>query len=209
NSVLTENRYPIRLVRVWPARFLVGAVVAFAGTGLRAAAPLEECADISPTQAGISVCLDNKLAEAQADLAAKSKLARRSIDAIRGHEQRAKAQRGFERAQRRFLAERERVCGESRPLSDSERGNKVRDCLIRLTRDRSDEIAASLSLNTGERSTPEPEPKSSAPQAEAAPRAPTDPVYGVDWRLTRMIRDNQEVPLPPKYRANLRLETDG
>jgi hypothetical protein len=34
-------------------------------------------------------------------------------------------------------------------------------------------------------------------------------VYGVDWRLTRVIRDNKEMALPPKYKASLRLETDG
>ena len=174
-----------------------------------AASATEECADRSPTQAALSECLDAALADAERDLMYKAKLGRESLDAMRGREQRAKAQRAFDRAQRRFFAERDRQCGGSRDaLPDSDRGNKMRECMIRLTRERSAQIAASLSRESAE--TPaQAEAKPAAPQPDPAARAPSDPVYGVDWRLTRMIRDNKEMALPPKYRGHLRLETDG
>ena len=174
-----------------------------------AASAMEECADRSPTQAGLSACLDSALADAERDLLYKAKLGRDSLEAMHTREQRAKAQRAFDRAQRRFFAERDRQCGGSRDtLPDSDRGNKMRECMIRLTRERSAQIAASLSLESAE--PPEQaEAKPAAPQPDPAARAPSDPVYGVDWRLTRMIRDNKEMALPPKYRGNLRLEIDG
>jgi uncharacterized protein YecT (DUF1311 family) len=208
--VAARYRFHATLLRL--TGIIAAAGVAFGFYGLRpaTAGPIDECADISPTQSAIGVCLENKLADAEADLAAKSKLARQSVDAIRGRDQRVKAQRAFDRAQRRFFSERDRLCGEGREaLNESERSNKIRDCLIRLTRERSAEIASSLSLTAADSSTPPAEAKPSRPPAEPAPRPSNDPVYGVDWKLTRMIRDNQEIPLPPKYRANLRLETDG
>jgi hypothetical protein len=151
------------------------------------------------------------LIEAERDLAHKSKLARQVLENTRSREERARGLRAFDRAQRRFYAERDRQCGGSRDtLSDSERGNPIRDCMIQLTRERSAQVGANLPIprkpaadETDER------PSSRAAPSEPTPRAAPDPVYGVDWRLTRMIRDNKDVPLPPKYKANLRLETDG
>jgi uncharacterized protein YecT (DUF1311 family) len=186
------------------------AIAAIAGVRLGIAGPVDECADVSPTQAALSACLDSSLADAENDLAAKSKLARQSVDGIRAREPRIKAQRAFDRAQRRFSFDRDQQCGGNRDsLADSERGNKIRDCLIRLTRQRSAELAATLSLDASPSSSPPAEAKPPRSRPESAPRTAEDPVYGVDWRLARMIRDNKEVPLPPKYRANLRLETDG
>jgi uncharacterized protein YecT (DUF1311 family) len=186
------------------------AVAAIACVRLCVAGPVDECVDASPTQAALSACLDSSLADAENDLAAKSKLARQGVDGIRAREPRIKAQRAFDRAQRRFFSDRDQQCGGSpESLADSERSNKIRDCLIRLTRQRSAELAATLSLDASPTPSRSAESKPPPPQPEAVTRASEDPVYGVDWRLARMIRDNKEVPLPPKYKANLRLETDG
>jgi uncharacterized protein YecT (DUF1311 family) len=207
-----RNESPLPLPLRWlGSAFLIGAVLTAAATStsLRAANAIEECADSSPTQAALSGCLDDRLNDAERELSSKSNLARESTDALRNREQRIKAQRAFDRSQRRFFADRDRQCAGSRDtLADTERANKVRECLIRLTRERTAEIAGSLSLDARE-SVPPAEVKPSRPQPETPPRPQSDPVYGVDWRLTRMIRDNKEMPLPPKYRANLRLETDG
>jgi len=185
-------------------------VAAIADVRLCLAGPVDECADASPTQAALSACLDSSLADAESDLAAKSKLARQSVDGIRAREPRIKAQRAFDRAQRRFFFDRDQQCGGNpESLADSERSNKIRDCLISLTRQRAAELAATLSLDPSSSSSSSAEAKPPRAQPEPAPRAAEDPVYGVDWRLARMIRDNKEIPLPPKYRANLRLETDG
>lgn len=174
---------------------------------------MEECADRSPTQSALSACLDGRLADAERDLARKAKLARDSFSAMRSRELRSKTQRAFDRAQRRFFSERDQQCGGTQDtLTESERSNKVRECMIRLTRSRSAEIASLLSLEDTEAPEAEPQPQPQPParaQTPAAARPQSDPVYGVDWRLTRIIRDNKELKLPPKYKGSLRLETDG
>ena len=184
-------------------------LAAAASLELYAQGAVEECADRSPTQAALGACLDSRVADAERDLEYKAKLARKTFASMRSKELRDKTQRAFDRAQRRFFSERDQQCGGSpETLSDSERSNKVRECIIRLTRERSAEIASSYSLGTAEARAPE-EQQPARPQAPAATRPQSDPVYGVDWRLTRVIRDNKEMALPPKYKASLRLETDG
>lgn len=169
---------------------------------VQAASAIEECADSSPTQAALSDCLDSRLAAAERELSIRAQVARQQAQAIRNREQRTKALRALDRAQRRFFAAREQECGSTSPeaMAESERGNKIRNCMIRVTREQAG-LAGMSSVESVE--TP------AVPEASPTSRAQPDPVYGVDWRLTRLIRDNKEVALPPKYRANLRLETDG
>jgi uncharacterized protein YecT (DUF1311 family) len=170
---------------------------------------LEQCADRSPTHAALTACLDAVLIEAERDLANKVQLARESLESIPGREQRARNQRAFDRAQRRFFYERDSQCGGSREsLPQSDRGNQMRACMIQFTRSRTEQIAGTLPLQSM-RSQERAQPKPASDPVDAVARPSSDPVYGVDWRLTRIIRDNKELPLPPKYKANLRLETDG
>lgn len=168
----------------------------------QAASAIEECADSSPTQAALSDCLDSQLAAAERELSSKAQLARQHAQAIRNREQRTKALQAVDRAQRRFFAAREQECGSTSPeaMTESERGNKIRNCMIRVTRER-----AGLAGASSAEAVETPAVQDEKPAARVQP----DPVYGVDWRLTRLIRDNKEVALPAKYRANLRLETDG
>jgi uncharacterized protein YecT (DUF1311 family) len=185
-------------------------IAAAASLEAHAQGVVEECADRSPTQAALSACLDSRVADAERDLEYKAKLARNTFASMRSRELRAKTQRAFDRAQRRFFAERDQQCGGNpETVGDSDRGNKVRECIIRLTRERSAELAASFSLSRADTRAAEEQPPPARPQTPAATRPQSDPVYGVDWRLTRVIRDNKEMALPPKYKASLRLETDG
>jgi uncharacterized protein YecT (DUF1311 family) len=196
--------------RRWLAALLLAAgalaLPAFAQTYL------EQCADESPTQSAIGTCMEQKLAEAERELAHNAKLMRDGFATMRGRETRARAHEDFDRAQRRFFTQRDRECGAVREgLDYSDRSNKVRDCMIRMTMTRSAQIASRLGPPAAppavkpQEATPAPEDSA----ADASKRASADPVYGADWHLIKMVRDNKEVPLPPKYRGTLRLEPDG
>ena len=182
-------------------------VVACISTPLHAGTAIDECADNSPTQAALSACLDHLLAAAERDLSAQAKRARQSAQAIRNRHQRAAAMRALDRAQKRFFASRDQECGSKHldVAAESERGNRIRDCMVQMTRERAAQLAGSLPAEAAQ--TPAPDEARPSPRQSARPQA--DPVYGVDWRLMRLIRDNKEVALPPQYRANLRLEIDG
>jgi hypothetical protein len=155
--------------------------------------------------------MDAALSDAERDLAYNAKLSREVIENTRSRQERAKRLLAFDRAQRRFYYDRDRQCGGNRDtLGDSERANQIRECMIQLTRARSAQIGATLPIPRKRASVRSPA-ESTAKPAPSDPGEPAvrDPVYGIDWRLTRIIRDSKELALPPKYKANLRLETDG
>ena len=151
---------------------------------------------------GIAICLDDMFEEAENDLLEQAKMARQRINAINSRTRRVSAERAFDREQKQFLASRRANCGPltSEFSADSARANEIRDCYIRMARERAAEIGKSLGNRPAAQE---------APAARSAPRAAADAVYGIDWRLDRLVRDNDEFELPDGYRATVRLDDDG
>ena len=172
-------------------------------SSLAASAPLEECTDQSPTLEGIALCLDELFEQAEEDLQEQAKAARTRIAATRSRNARGQAERAFDAAQKRFFAARRATCGRliNQGEANNARANQVRDCFVLRTRERAAEIAGEFGLASD-----------GAEQAAAANRSSADPadnVYGTDWRLTRLVRDRKDIPLPAGYTATLRLDVDG
>jgi heat shock protein HslJ/uncharacterized protein YecT (DUF1311 family) len=170
----------------------------------QAATPLDECTDQSPTLEGIALCLDDLFEQAEQDLQSEAKAARTRIAGIRSRSERLRAERAFDAAQKKFFTSRRAMCG--RLSGESEdgynvRANQVRDCFVRRTQERALEIASEFGRRpAGEERTA----AQSDPDAGAA-----NSVYGMEWRLVRLVRDRKEIPLPAGYKATLRLDEDG
>lgn len=122
------------------------AVALLASPGVSAKTPLEICYDKAGTQGRLAVrpCLEAMLKEAESEMA--SVLAARKKDArqLSHATGRRKSVRSLERAQKQFVAYRKAQCQYVMDAIDAGTGagDGQRDCMVRLTRQRVEELRA-------------------------------------------------------------------
>jgi heat shock protein HslJ/uncharacterized protein YecT (DUF1311 family) len=165
------------------------------------AGPLSECYAISASRVEIGPCLDRKLAEAEADLAAAVRAVRdrmTDLDRVTG---RTDAGPAFERAQERFLAFREANCAwhGAQLASGTGAGDATRDCLVRMAQARAAELKAETVLGSG-----------GASAAGAPP--PQDVVVAVrghEWRLVGLVVAGTLTPIVSGSAITIRFADNG
>jgi uncharacterized protein YecT (DUF1311 family) len=173
-----------------------------AGTA-HAAGPVEECTDQSPTVAAISACLDEMFKRAEDGMWRRSKAVLVHMKQLRKQAGSHSAVQLFNAAQKEFHSYRAAQCAwvarRSVTMQGAERLRK--DCLIRLTRERTLELAEALP----------PEPAfvedNSAANPPSAP--PIESPFGVEWHLVQLIRGGREEPLSAESRVVLVLSQGG
>jgi len=148
--------------------------------------PLQACYASSPNRSAVGLCLERKLRDADAAMASALASAREEatrLDTVTGHAQGVKA---LSAAQKEFLAFRSANCAwyAARMSAGTGSGDATQDCMIRMTRTRADELRASASASE------------TAGQPSLLTESSSVMAWqGVDWKLTKMVRDGKDVPL--------------
>jgi uncharacterized protein YecT (DUF1311 family) len=185
------------------AQVLLGPLLVAAVANAHPAAPLEDCTDRSPTLAGIHECLDQIFQQTDAELRVRGKAVLVLMRRIQKQTRSPKAPQTFILAQNQFRAFRKAQCDWSARRAPTEpRASWLRqDCLIRLTQERSAELAALL-----------PGGEAGLEQQEGGSFQPDDAtqtLFDVEWRLVRVRKHGLEVPLPRESRLSLVLTEGG
>ncbi len=165
------------------------------------AGALSECYAISASRVEIGPCLDRKLAEAEADLAAAVRAVRdrmTDLDRVTG---RTDAGPAFERAEERFLAFREAHCvwQGARLASGTGAGDVTRDCLVHMTRARAAELKAETAQGSG----------GASAEGEPSPRDVVAAVRGHEWRLVGLVVAGTPTPIVPGSAITIRFDDNG
>ena len=156
--------------------------------------PLQACSVQGASPNAVSQCLERKLREAEAAMAAALAAARQQSgrqDLAAGNMQGVKA---LAAAQREFLNYRKSNCAwHAARVGAAGANDAAQDCMIRMTLMRADDLRAAAA---------------SAPVA-AQTTVLTESTsvmawQGVDWKLVKMVRDGRDLPLVPgsKVTAN-------
>ena len=178
------------------------SLVVLAATA-RAASPVEECTDRSPTVAGISACLDETFKRAEIGMWERSKAVLVQMKQLRKQPGSGGAVQLFNAAQKQFHSYRAAQCAWVARQSETTQGaERLRmDCLIRLTRERTMELAGTLP----------PEPAVLEDNAAANPPSepPVESPFGVEWHLVQLIRGGREEPLSAESSVVLVLSQGG
>jgi uncharacterized protein YecT (DUF1311 family) len=182
---------------------LVAALPTLSAATARAASPVEECTDRSPTIAGISACLDEMLKRAEDRMWARSKAVLVEMKQLRKQAGSHAAAQLFSAAQKQFHGYRAAQCAWVATHSEIRQGaERLRmDCMIRITRERTLELAGVLP--------PEATPLEEKPAANPPPEAPALSPFGVEWHLVQLIMNGQEQPLSAESRVVLVLSEGG
>jgi heat shock protein HslJ len=201
-SLLLRRSTDTREIRM-RAHFSLGCMILVCGAAASAAkaqTPLQACYAKSPNRVAVGQCLKRQLQEADAAMAEALGLARREmgeVDLATGGSQGVKA---LAAGQREFLGFREANCAwyAARMSSGIGAGDAALDCTIRMTRARADELRAQVS----------------APESLAQPALPTESAsvmawQGVEWKLTKLVRDGKEVPLVAKSKITAAFHAAG
>jgi uncharacterized protein YecT (DUF1311 family) len=165
--------------------------------------PLDECSDRSPTVAGIRACLDQMFQQADAELRLRAKAVLARMREVQKQTGSPRAAQTFIAAQKEFRAYRKAHCDWCATAAQTEQAAETlrRDCAIRLTRNRVGELATLLPADGAG-------PK--ATEAESVPaEALSHALFGVEWRLVRVVKDGRQVPLAPESRVVLMLSEGG
>ena len=195
---LKNNHASMRAAQVLAGPLLLAAVAI-----AHAATPLEDCTDRSPTVAGIRECLAETFLQVDTEFRVRSKAVLALMRRIQKQTRSPRAPQAFISAQDQFRAFRKAQCDWSARAEPSElHADWLRqDCLIRLTRERAAELGALLpSDETGL----EPRERETSPPDDA-----DHALFGVEWRLVRMVKHGLEVPLPAETRVSLVLTEGG
>jgi uncharacterized protein YecT (DUF1311 family) len=183
---------------------VVLALVLFAvSNGAPARSPIEECTDRSPTVAGIGACLDEMLEQAEDELWVQSKAVLAQMRQLQKQAGSRSAVRAFGAAEKQFHAYRMAQCAWAATRAGAKQASERQrtDCLIRLTRERSLELAGLLPAAAGEIEDKAAAQPSAGVQAQA--------LFDVEWRLVRLIKSGQEQALSPESRLILVLTEGG
>jgi heat shock protein HslJ len=175
-------------------------VCGVAASAAEAQTPLQACYAKSLNRNTVEQCLKRQLQEADTAMAEALGLARREmgeVDLATGGSQGAKA---LAAGQREFLGFREANCAwyAARMSSGIGAGDAALDCTIRMTRARADELRAQVSAA-----------ESLAEPALPAESASVMAWQGVEWKLTKLVRDGKEVPLVAKSRITAAFHAAG
>ncbi len=184
------------------AKLVVGFLLGAAAVMVHATSPLDECTDRSPTMAGIGSCLDDMFLEADGELRARGKAVLALMRKLQKRTGSPRAAQTFIDAQNRFRAFRRAECDRCATLADTqEDGERLRlDCLIRLTRERAEELATVLPAGAG---------ASEQQPAVSTTEKPVQTPFGVEWRLVRRMTNGREQPLAENSRVSLVLSESG
>ena len=195
-------RYQIAIVPVFCAA-LVAALPMLPAAAAHAATPVEECTDRSPTIAGIGACLDDMFKRAEDGMWERSKAVLVQMKALRKQAGPRGAVQLFNAAQKQFHSYRAAQCAWVARHSETTQGaERLRmDCLIRLTRERTLELAETLP--------PEATVVEDKPAANRPTEAPAQSPFGVEWHLVQLIRSGREEPLSAESRVVLVLSESG
>jgi heat shock protein HslJ/uncharacterized protein YecT (DUF1311 family) len=148
--------------------------------------PLQACHAISSNRSAVVECLRRKVQEADTAMADALTAARQemvNLDSATGRMQGSKA---LSAGQKAFLEFRKANCAwyAARVGSATGVGDAAQDCTIRMTRARADDLRPQVL-----------EAASPAQPGLPAESASVMAWQGVDWKLIRMVRDGQDVPL--------------
>jgi uncharacterized protein YecT (DUF1311 family) len=184
------------------AQFVVGFLLVTAAVMAHATGPLDECTDRSPTMAGIGSCLDDMFREADGELRARGKAVLALMRRLQKQTGSRRATQAFINAQHQFRAFRRAECDRRATRADTHQdAERVRqDCLIRLTRERAEELATVLPAGAG---VSEPQPAGSTTEK------PAQILFGIEWRLVQRMTNGREQPLPQNSRVILVLSESG
>jgi heat shock protein HslJ/uncharacterized protein YecT (DUF1311 family) len=165
------------------------------------AGPLSECYAISASRVEIGPCLDRKLGEAEADLAAAVRAVRdrmTELDRVTG---RTDAGPAFARAQERFLAFREANCAwhGARLASGTGAGDVTRDCLARITQARTAELKAEATQGSG----------GASAEGALPPQDVVAVVRGHEWRLVGLVVAGTPTPIVSGSAITIRFDDNG
>jgi heat shock protein HslJ/uncharacterized protein YecT (DUF1311 family) len=185
-------------IREWT---VLAGLLLFAAAADAAASPLSECSAISANRVEVGPCLDRKLVEAEADLAATVRAVRdgmRGLDRVRG---RTDAGPAFERAQERFLAFREATCAwqGAQLASGTGAGDVTRDCLVRMAQARAAELKAETAHGSG----------GAAAEGAPPPQDVVAVVRGKEWRLVGLVVAGTPTPIVPGSAVTIRFDDSG
>jgi heat shock protein HslJ len=147
--------------------------------------PLQACAAAAPTPSAVGQCLERKLREADAAMTAALAVARQESGRLDLASGRVQAVRALAAAQREFLSYRGSNCAwHAARTSATSASDATQDCLIRMTLARADDLRAQLA------------PAATPAQTSALTESASVMAWqGVEWKLTRMVRDGSEVSL--------------
>jgi heat shock protein HslJ/uncharacterized protein YecT (DUF1311 family) len=173
-----------------------------AGGAARAAAPpsaLAECYASSANRIVVGQCLDRKFDEASAELATVVSAVRErmlQLDATGG---RKLATGTFDRSQQAFVDFREDNCVwlAAQVGAGTGSGDVERDCQIRMTRARTDEL----------RSQGQVAPTDASPGSPAGSAGPA--LAGPAWRLTRLLHNGLKAELVPGSKPSIQFDESG
>jgi len=182
---------------------LVAALSILSAKTARAATPVEECTDRSPTLAGITACLDEMLKRAEDGMWARSKAVLAQMKQLRKQAGSRGAAQLFNAAQKQFHSYRAAQCAWVATQSETTQGaERLRvDCMIRVTRERTLELAGALPTEAA--------PLEETPAANPPVEAPSQSPFGVEWHLVQLVRNGQEEPLSAESRVVLVLSEGG
>ena len=148
--------------------------------------PLQACSAASPNRSAVAHCLQRSLQEAEVAMTAALASTRQELFTLEPSSSRQQSLKALSTAQKSFLEFRKANCAwhVARMPSGADAGAAGQDCMVRMTRGRVEELRVRSSV-TGTASPP------ALPTESASVMA----WQGVEWKLARMVRDDQEVPL--------------
>jgi heat shock protein HslJ len=163
-----------------------------------AAGPIDECWKESTNRQETTACLHAKLKEAKDGWAEAYRATHASMEELDRVTGRDTALKALQASQRAFDQYRERNCAwvAAAAAGGSGAGGMALDCMIRLTRQRTAELEAQMSVREAE---------GGAPSAAAVPAA----LVGTEWRLTALHQDGKALTLSEDVVATLKFGADG
>ena len=182
---------------------LIAALPMLPAATARAAGPIEECTDRSPTVAGIGTCLDEMFRRAEAGMWERSKAVLVQMKQLQKQAGSRGAVQLFSAAQKQFHSYRAAQCAWVARHAETTQGVQRLhvDCMIRLTRERTLELAGTLP--------PEAAALEAKPATNPPREAPVQSPFGVEWHLVQLMRNGREEPLSAESRVVLVLSESG
>jgi heat shock protein HslJ len=147
--------------------------------------PLQACTAAASSPGAISQCLERKLRDAEAAMAAALAAARQEsgrVDLETGKMQGTKA---LAAAQKEFLNYRKSNCAwHAARTGGAGASDAAQDCMIQMTSARADDLRSQTA------------PSMAAAQTSVLTESTSVMAWqGVDWKLSKMVREGREVPL--------------
>jgi heat shock protein HslJ len=161
------------------------ALACVAASAAEPQSPLQACSAAAQNPSAVSQCLERKLHEADAVMAAALAAARQESGRLDLATGRSQAVRALAAAQREFLSYRGSNCAwHAARTGATGASDTTQDCLIRMTLARADDLRTQLA------------PAATPAQTSALTESASVMAWqGVEWKLTRMVRDGREVPI--------------